>query len=64
MLRVFIFVVTSLIMSASFAHPGHDHSAPMSGIIHLLWISPLIIAGSFALYKVAKNRKNPNKQDK
>ena len=32
----------SLSMS-SVAHDGHDHSIPMADLIHLLWITPLLI---------------------
>jgi hypothetical protein len=35
-----------------YAHPGHDHSAASSNLIHLFWIAPAIIAVGFIAYKL------------
>lgn len=47
-----IFAILALLFSNSlFAHPGHDHSAPGSGLIHLLWLVPFIIAAIVVVFK-------------
>ncbi|PAJ73204.1 hypothetical protein CJF42_16990 [Pseudoalteromonas sp. NBT06-2] len=45
---------------AVFAHPGHDHNAASSNLIHLLWIAPALIAVGLIAYKLV----NKNKQAK
>jgi hypothetical protein len=51
MYRLFILLTSLAISMQSFAHEGHDHSDPMSSLIHLLWLAPLIIAaGLLATY--------------
>lgn len=44
MFRVIYLLVGLVVSSNALAHAGHDHSAPESGLIHLLWVAPLIIA--------------------
>ncbi|WP_422135866.1 hypothetical protein [Endozoicomonas sp. ALD040] len=39
-----------------FAHPGHDHGHWSAGLIHLLWIAPVILATGFAIYRLGKNK--------
>jgi hypothetical protein len=47
-----IFTGLSLLLSnPSFAHPGHDHSASDSGLVHLLWLVPVIIAAVVVVFK-------------
>ena len=40
-----------LLSNPSFAHPGHDHSASDSGLVHLLWLVPVIIAAVVVVFK-------------
>jgi hypothetical protein len=47
-----IFTGLSLLLSnPSFAHPGHDHSASDSGLVHLLWLVPVVIAAVVVVFK-------------
>jgi hypothetical protein len=47
-----IFTGLSLLLSnPSFAHPGHDHSASDSGLVHLLWLVPVIVAVAVVVLK-------------
>jgi hypothetical protein len=39
-----MFVIVYLVSTASFAHGGHDHANPMSSLIHLFWLAPLLLA--------------------
>ncbi len=49
---VIIFALLALLLSKPlFAHPGHDHSAPGAGLIHLLWLVPFIIAAVVVVFK-------------
>ncbi len=51
MYRLFILLTGLVLSMQSFAHEGHDHSDPMSSLIHLLWLAPLIIvAGLLVAY--------------
>lgn len=52
-----IAAMTSLLVIFStsvLAHPGHDHSAESSNLIHLLWAAPAAVAGVLA-YKLLKS---------
>ncbi|HBY85108.1 MAG TPA: hypothetical protein DEO86_04465 [Colwellia sp.] len=40
-----------LLSNPSFAHPGHDHSASGSGLVHLLWLLPVIVAAVVVVFK-------------
>lgn len=47
-----IFALTTLLLSNPlFAHPGHDHSDPGAGLVHLLWLVPVIIAAVVVVFK-------------
>jgi len=47
-----IFVLLFLLLSSSaFAHPGHDHNAPGAGLMHLLWLIPVIVAAVVVVFK-------------
>ncbi len=48
-------VLLAAASSATFAHSGHDHSAPESSIIHLLWLAPIAIAAIYGAYRIKKN---------
>lgn len=49
---VVIFAGLSLLLSNPlFAHPGHDHSASGSGLVHLLWLLPVIVAAVVVVFK-------------
>ncbi|NRA62789.1 MAG: hypothetical protein HRU25_18215 [Psychrobium sp.] len=44
--------------SVTFAHSGHDHSAPESNLIHLLWLAPIAIAAIYGAYRIKQNKSN------
>ncbi len=44
-------VITLLLSTPLFAHPGHDHSASDSGLLHLLWLLPVIVAAVVVVFK-------------
>lgn len=47
-----LFTLVMLILATpAFAHPGHDHSAANSGLIHLLWLIPVIVAAVIVVFK-------------
>ena len=49
---VIIFSSLALLLSNPlFAHPGHDHTAADSGLVHLLWLVPVIIAAVVVVFK-------------
>lgn len=49
---VFISALSALLLSNPlFAHPGHDHSAASSGLVHLLWLVPVIVAAAVVVFK-------------
>jgi hypothetical protein len=35
----------------SLAHTEHDHSAADAGLIHLLWLAPVIITAGIVVYR-------------
>ncbi|KGJ89753.1 hypothetical protein [Colwellia psychrerythraea] len=48
----FTFALMAMLLSNPlFAHPGHDHSAADSGLVHLLWLVPVIIAAAVLVFK-------------
>lgn len=48
----FIFALQALLLSSPLlAHPGHDHSAAGAGLVHLLWLVPIIIAAVIVVFK-------------
>jgi hypothetical protein len=48
----FIFATLAFLLSTPlFAHPGHDHSAVDSGLMHLLWLIPVIVAAVIVVFK-------------
>jgi len=51
----------ALATQAAYAHPGHDHNAASSNLIHLFWIAPAIIAVGFIAYKLLNKNKQMNK---
>lgn len=40
-----------LLSNPLFAHPGHDHSASGSELVHLLWLVPVIVAAVVVVFK-------------
>ena len=49
---VYIFVLLALLLSNPLlAHPGHEHSDVGSGLVHLLWLVPIIIAAIVVVFK-------------
>ena len=56
MFRFNLILILLTISTPSFAHAGHDHSAPMAGFIHLVWIAPLIVAFAFGVQQLTKRK--------
>ena len=56
-----VLVVTLIISLNTLAHEGHDHSYPLSGLIHLLWISPLFV-GAYLTFRVLMNTDNKEQE--
>jgi hypothetical protein len=48
---IFISAVSLLISAPVLAHSGHDHNAANSGLIHLLWLAPAIVAVGIMSYR-------------
>ena len=46
--------VSAILSTSVFAHSGHDHSHPMSGFVHLVWLLPLVVAAFFGIKFVLK----------
>lgn len=61
MLRNTFFMFIALFTSASYAHPGHDHSHWLSSTVHLLL--GLTIAGVIAVGIFMVRRKKQLKQE-
>ena len=62
MYRLTLTLLLLLVSLPNVAHDGHDHSLPMAGLIHLLWIAPMLIAAIFLSKKLMKTQvKNLNK---
>lgn len=56
---VFLFALWALLLSNPlFAHPGHDHSALGSGLVHLLWLVAIIVAAIVVVFKEITALKN------
>jgi len=53
-----ISVVTTIMSSGAIAHAGHEHSDASSGLIHIAWLAPVLIAAVFVSYLVRKNKIN------
>lgn len=54
MFRLYTTILFLLLSAPSFSHGGHDHTSPMAGVIHLLWVAPLVIGVAFIAHQVAK----------
>jgi len=50
-IKYFVSTVVMLVTMPSFAHIGHDHSAADAGLVHLLWLLPIIIAAGIVVYR-------------
>ncbi len=48
---ILFLLITLLLSTPLFAHPGHDHSASDSGLLHLLWLLPVIVAAVIVVFK-------------
>jgi len=58
-ITVYIFALWALLLSNPlFAHPGHDHSDAGSGLVHLLWLVPIIVAAVVVVFKEITASKN------
>lgn len=52
-----MFGMLALLISApAFSHSGHDHSAANAGLIHLLWLAPVILAMVVISYRKIKTK--------
>jgi len=40
------------------AHSGHDHSDPLSGLIHLTWIAAIVLAAGYAAIVIRRANRN------
>lgn len=58
-----IALVASLLSQVVLAHPGHDHSAANSSLIHLLWLAPIAIAVALYYRRKVTLTKNNSKED-
>jgi hypothetical protein len=55
----YTFALSALLLSNPlFAHPGHDHSDVGSGLVHLLWLVPIIVAAIVVVFKEITAPKN------
>ena len=50
-IKTLVSTLAILLVMPSFAHTGHDHSAADAGLIHLLWLTPVIIAAGIMVYR-------------
>jgi hypothetical protein len=41
----------TLLSNPLLAHPGHDHGSSGSGLVHLLWLVPVIVAAVVVVFK-------------
>lgn len=53
MKNIVVLVLLSAVSTFALGHDGHDHSAPEAGLVHLLWLLPMIIAAGigYSLFK-------------
>lgn len=60
MIKLLTFFIGLLLSSHVLAHVGHDHSDAMSGLIHVIWVAPLlvglVILSIHVKFKLAKKR--------
>ena len=57
--------ITAVSLSPSlWAHSGHDHNGADAGLIHLLWLSPAILAIGVHCYRKFKENSMKNNQTK
>ncbi|MBU2924630.1 hypothetical protein Q4530_15375 [Colwellia sp. 1_MG-2023] len=62
MFRLYIVILLLSVSAPSFSHSGHDHSDPMAGLIHLLWVAPLVIGIGLIIYQFTKKHRFFNKK--
>lgn len=62
-LRIILSLAALAAAQTSFAHPGHDHSHWSSGLMHLLWIAPVLFAAGYAGKRFLTARKEDVKQE-
>jgi hypothetical protein len=68
MYKLFMLLIGLAISIPSFAHEGHDHSDPMSPLIHLLWVAPMVIGAGLLMTYIkrrffAENKNNAGVND-
>lgn len=60
LLVTFLLTFVAAISLPAMAHSGHDHSAADAGLIHLLWLAPIIIAAGVLAFKELTSSKRDN----
>lgn len=51
-ITAFISVILAMLVSKPLlAHPGHDHNAMDVGLVHLLWLVPVIVGAVVIVFK-------------
>jgi len=59
-----IIALASLLVAPNLlAHTGHDHSAADSGLVHLLWLAPLLLAGGLLAYRYFSSHSRSKSSD-
>ena len=58
--KVLVTTAILLISTPIFAHSGHDHNAADAGLVHLLWLAPVIAAIAVISYRKIKAKANKN----
>ncbi|QBG35891.1 hypothetical protein [Litorilituus sediminis] len=60
LLVTFLLTLVAVVSLPVAAHSGHDHSAADAGLIHLLWLAPIIIAAGVLAFKELTSSKRDN----
>lgn len=53
-IQLIILSISLLVSASSFAHVGHDHNSSFANLIHLLWLTPALIALAVLYSKLLK----------
>jgi len=58
-----VIALTGLLFAPTLlAHTGHDHTAADSGLVHLLWLAPVLLAGGLLAYRYLGKSTDNNKK--
>ena len=55
-IKFFTLFVTLVASFGALSHTGHDHNSPWSGLVHLLWLSPIFVAAAVYFIKERKHQ--------